>query len=369
MSAAAVPEPGKPVVAIFRAPVFNASETFIQAQAAALSRWQPLVVGREAKGNVRPELAGRVLIRPSVKQLAAYSPHLVHAHFATDGVEALGLAGRLGIPLVTTLHGYDVSRSSLRMLLSGRRSWMNYAVRRRRLMRRGDLFLAVSDDIRARAVGQGFPPEHTLTHHIGVDLEAFRPGGAPEPGLILHVGRLVPKKGTENLLRAFAAARRSHHDARLVIVGDGPLRRTLERKAEALALGQAVSFLGILPPAEVAAWMRRAWLIASPSITAPDGDSEGLPTVLVEAAATGLPAVATRHGGIPECVLDGATGFLVPERDVGALAEALTALLSDRGRRERMGAAARGLAERKFDLVRQTFLLEQHYDRLVAARA
>jgi colanic acid/amylovoran biosynthesis glycosyltransferase len=360
-------DPGKAVAAIYRGPLFNASETFIQAQAASLTRYRPLLVGRERKGNVRRELAGHILIRPTVAQLRGFAPHLIHAHFATDGLAALGLAAKLDIPLVTTLHGYDVALSPMRMLTSGHWSWMRYALLRRRLMTRGGLFLAVSEAIRRRALSQGFPPERTLTHHIGVDLESFRPGATPDPGLIVHVGRLVAKKGTEVLLDALAAARRSFPAAQLVVIGDGPLRAALERKTESLGLGSAVRFIGMRSPDEILGWMQRAWLIAAPSVTAADGDSEGLPTVLAEAAACGLPAVATHHSGIPEAVLDGRTGLLVAERDVHALAAALVAMLSDAEMRRRMGAAARGLAEAEFDLTKQTAVLEAHYDRLVAS--
>lgn len=366
MSAAPVLDPAKPVVAIYRAPVFNASETFIQAQAASLGRYQPLIVGREAKPHVRAELAGRILIGPTAERLSAFGPRLVHAHFATDGLEALALARRVGIPLVTTLHGYDVSRSRLRMLLSGRRSWMRLALLRQRLIARGSLFLAVSEAICRRAIGLGFPPDRTVTHYIGVDLERFRPGTDPEPGLIVHVGRLVAKKGTADLLDAIAIVRAAGVDARLVVIGDGPLRRALEKKRDGLGLAAAVRFLGTQPPDEVAGWMQRAWLIAAPSVTAGDGDAEGLPIALIEGAACGLPAVATRHSGIPEAVVSGRNGLLVREGDFEDLARSLATILSSAERRHLMGREARALACREFDLARQTAVLEDHYDRLLA---
>lgn len=363
----AVPTSDPPVVAIFRSPLFNPSEGFVQAQAAALARYRPLMVGLEDKAGPIPALADKRLfaerplavrlgnVRSLAEQLQPRRPALIHAHFGTDGLLALPLARALGIPLVTTLHGYDVHRSRLRLLLSGRLSWMRYALLRRRLIARGDLFLAVSDALRRTAIAQGFPAGRTVTHRIGVDLDRFV-GGEAEPGLILHVGRLVEKKGSSVLLDAMLRL----PEARLAIIGDGPLRSALERKAAPLA--DRVRFLGALPPAEVAAWMRRAWLLAAPSVTAADRDSEGLPTVIVEAAAASLPAVGTHHSGIPEAIVDGETGFLVPERDPAALAERIGALLGAAGLRDRMGAAARALAERSFDLRRQTSLLEDLYD-------
>src|SRR4051812_43269811 len=127
----------RPIVAVFRAPLFNASETFVRAQALGLMRYQPLLVGRVDKGNIPPELAGRVLIGPTAERLRPYAPALVHAHFGPDGLRALPLARELGVPLITNLHGYDVGRSRSALLLSGRLSWMKYALSLRALQRRG----------------------------------------------------------------------------------------------------------------------------------------------------------------------------------------------------------------------------------------
>ncbi|MFL6844454.1 MAG: glycosyltransferase [Allosphingosinicella sp.] len=366
----AAPSDPRPVVAVFRSPLFNASETFVRNHIAGLRRYRAIAVGLEAKGEAEvprllpasaaERLALKLLGRtgPLAQRLGAEAPALIHAHFGTDGLLALPLAKRLGVPLVTTLHGYDVGRSRARLLLSGRLSWMRYALLRRRLFASGDLFLAVSEAVRRRALAIGFPADRTIVHHLGVDLEYFRPGEAPpEPGLILHVGRLVEKKGTSDLLDALATL----SGARLVVIGDGPLRPALERRAKALD----VRFLGALLPSEVRSWMQRAWLLAAPSVTARDGDCEGLPTILCEAAACGLPVVATRNSGIPEAVVEGETGLLVPERDPAALSSALATLLGDGPSRERMSRAARALAELRFDSALQNALLEQHYDALV----
>ena len=344
----------RPLVAIYRSPLFNASETFVQAHAAGLTRYQPLLVGLDDKENARRELQSRIVIpdsaweklrfkvfglaRALAARLASASPCLVHAHFGTDGLLALPLAQSLGVPLVTTLHGYDVGRTRGRMLLSGRLSWMRYAFFRRRLMESGALFLTVSDAVRCVAIAQGYPAERIATHYLGVDLDRFRAADRPrEPGLILHVGRLVEKKGTAVLLQAFAAVRANRPAARLLVIGDGPERPALEQRAASLGLASAVSFAGMLPEEEVAAWMRRASLLAAPSLTARDGDAEGLPTVIVEAAASGLAVIGSDHAGIPEAIIDGKTGFVVPERDADARAARMTQVLGSAELRERMG--------------------------------
>ncbi|MEY2521123.1 MAG: colanic acid/amylovoran biosynthesis glycosyltransferase [Verrucomicrobiota bacterium] len=363
----------KPVVAIFRSAVFNASERFIQDQAAALNRWRPMVVGLERKGEVVRRLREGMIVAESAgerlafrlrgrggrieAELRAARPALIHAHFGTDGLLVLPLTRALGVPLITSLRGYDVTRSDRALLASGRLSWMRYALGKKRLQHRGALFLAVSDALRRRAIARGYPEARTRTHHNGVDLDRFRPNETPaEPGLILHVGRLVEKKGTKVLIEAL----KEIADAKLVIIGDGPLRAALER--ETRELENRVRFLGELPSDEVAQWMRRASVLAVPSVIASDGDAEGLPNVVVEAAASGLPVVGTKHSGIPEAIEDGVTGFLVPEGDAGALAARLAQLLGSQSLRREMGVAARRLAERKFDRQTLTERLESIYD-------
>ena len=147
---------------------------------------------------------------------------------------------------------------------------------------------------------------------------------------------------------------------RLIVIGEGPLRAPLQRQAG--ELGVKAQFLGAQGADEVAEWMRRAALLVAPSVTAHDGDAEGLPNVVVEGAASGIPVVATRHSGIPEAVADGETGFLVKEGDRAALAARIRALLEGADLRREMGFAARALAVERFDRVRQAVRLEAIYD-------
>ena len=188
----------QPVAAIFRSAVFNASERFIQDQAAALTRWRPLVVGLERKGEVVPRLREAIVADGVSERLAfhlrgrggrieaelrAARPALIHAHFGTDGLLVLPLARALGVPLITSLRGYDVTRSDGALLRSGRPIWIRYALGKKRLQRGGALFLAVSDALCKQAIARGFPEARTRTHYNGVDLDRFRPGETPaEPG-------------------------------------------------------------------------------------------------------------------------------------------------------------------------------------------
>ncbi len=372
-------------VAIFRNNLFRISEPFITQQAQPLRRYRPLYLGRLRFGapppgadslalqdagpwRSLPAIAWQTLSRSPrrfERLLGERRPSLIHAHFGIDGVYALPLARRLGVPLVTTFHGFDATLSTAALLSSP--AWANYPLHRARLAREGALFLCVSSFIRDQVLAAGFPASRTHVHYTGVDCAATRPRDpGEETATILHVARLVEMKGTATLLHAFAALARADDAVSLVVVGDGPLRRPLHALAAALGLGEQVRFLGALPHAEVMAWMRRSAMLVLPSVRTATGRVEGLGMVLLEAAASGVPVIGSRVGGIPEGVLDGQTGFLVPARDAGALCAGMQDLLDNPATRHRMGVAARTFVEQRFDICRQTAALEGFYDAVLA---
>jgi glycosyltransferase involved in cell wall biosynthesis len=363
---------------LLRHQLFRPSEVFISEQARALRTFAPLLVGRVLAGAPCEGLrycvpcAGPlaqlryVLGRDPalfVRELAEHRPVLIHAHFGVEAVYAMELADRLDVPLVTTFHGFDATMRARELLASRKPSWIQYLAKRSELARRGALFIGVSRFIVERLEQLGFPPERTRLHYIGVDPAAFPRGAEPttEP-VVLHVARLVEKKGTRYLLDAFARIAAKHPHARLVVIGAGPLRAKLARRAAELKLAARVSWLGAAPHAEVRAWLGRAAVLCLPSCTAANGDAEGLGQALLEAAASGVPVVATRHGGIPEAVEDGRTGYLVRERDAADLAGALDALLGSESLRAGFGEAARRFARARFDLHQQTRSLERLYE-------
>ena len=373
-----------PEVAIFRHNLFRISEPFISDQAQHLRRYRPLYVGRKRFGSppegttslaledlyqryTLPRIGLQMLTgntRPYLRLMSRQRPSLIHAHFGIEGVSALGLARQLGIPLVTTFHGFDATLKTHAML--GSPAWFRYPLLRRKLAREGNLFLCASSFIRQKLLETGFPESRTHTHYIGVDCQTIRPrADFEETPLILHVARLVEVKGTRYLLRAFATVARKYDRVRLLIIGDGPLRRQLHALTTSLGVRDRVEFLGALPHAAVLSWMRKAAMLVLPGIRTATGREEGLGMVLLEAAATGLPIVGSRVGGIPECMLEGKTGFLVPERDEDALAQRLSDLLENPGKRQQMGAAGRALVESRFNIDRQTAALEDFYDSLL----
>ena len=374
-------------VAVFRHNLFRISETFIAQQAQQLRRYRPLYVGRLRQGDPPAGAESRVLCdvggfwawpriglqmltrnpAPYLRLLTGRRPALIHAHFGVEGVYALPVAKRLGLPLVTTFHGFDATLSTAALLSSP--AWANYSLFRGRLARQGDLFLCASSFIRDRVVAMGFPEARTRVHFIGVDCAMIRPRDpGEETRTVLHVARLVEVKGTRHLIGAFARLAQRFVDVELAIVGDGPLKTSLQSQADSLGIAGRVRFLGALSYSEALGWMRKAAMLVLPSVRTVSGRIEGLGMVLLEAAATGVPTIATRIGGIPEGVVDNETGFLVPERDEKALAERIGVLLDDRARRLSMGTRARALVEERFDLRRQTDVLETHYDRVLDGR-
>lgn len=371
-------------VGVFRLQLFKPSEGFITSQAERLRRYRPVYIGRRLFGPAPEgarvatppgegagqwltalEVAVRKRARPFVEALRDDRPSIIHAHFAIDSVFAAPLAAQLHAPLLTTLHGFDVTRTPWDMLRSGRPSLVNGVLGRKGLMRQGKLFLCVSEFIRQAALRRDFPADKLRVHYIGIDcgrLSARTDAG--DDDLVVHVGRLVEKKGTAYLIQAFVEVRRRFPSARLAIVGDGPLREELQSQARALGLAEAVQFHGVRRNDEVLSLVRQAAVMVVPSVTGSDGDSEGFGIVNIEAGAQGVPVVGYRSGGIVEAIEDGYSGLLCEERDVDGLVRHICTLLESRHLREKVGRQARRYVEDRFDLSKQTAKLEQIYDEL-----
>ncbi|NAZ88194.1 glycosyltransferase [Kineococcus indalonis] len=378
-----------PRVAVLRHQLGVPSETFVLEQARSFGRWEPVLVARDQPpahleagvpvvslarrgGALAAAAHAAGAAGPLTALLRELRADAVLAHFGVEGAHALPAARRAGLPLATVFHGFDATCTRAALLRARRASWVTYARRLPRLARQGELFLPVSAHLRARLLERGFPAARTAVHHLGLDLAkvpAALPGAVPaaDPRTVVHVARLVPKKGTAHLLRAAALLTARGVDVRLVCVGDGPLRAPLEQLARDLGLGGRAVFTGALPNAEVLARVAAAAVLCLPSVTAPSGDQEGLGQVLLEAGALGRPVVATAHGGIPDAVRDGVTGTLVPEADPVALAAALERYLRDPALAARTGAAARAHVSARFDVRARTRLLEERLDALAAA--
>ena len=284
---------------------------------------------------------------------------VVHCHFGTNGVLALPYLRKRSLPLVVTFHGHDVAG----LMPNNARTLRYFRYQRLapEMFDRASLLLCCSDELAARLLEIGAPEQKMVVHRLGVDLSRFAVPDRPDrPATMLMIGRMVEKKGMTYGLRAFAAVRAEHPNIELRLVGDGPLAKTLRELADDLGIASAVTFVGIRDADGVRAELEAADVLMAPSVVGRHGDRESGVIVLKEAGATGLPTVGTEHGGIPEIIDDGVTGFLVPERDVDTLAERLRVLVADKGLRRRLGAAARSKIEREYDTVRQNERLEDH---------
>ena len=232
---------------------------------------------------------------------------LIHAHFGVDGVYALPLAQKHKLPLVVTFHGQDITR--LPKFTVYPPAWFNYWLHFRELQRNGSLFLGVSNFISKQLIEKGFPKDRVITHYLGVNTQV-ESNALREEKLILTVGRLVEKKGTEYLLRAMAEVNKTVSGCKLLVCGDGPLKNKLEKLATELKLNESVEFVGWKSKDELQKLYSQASMFVLPSVTASDGDCEGLGMVFLEAMTHSLPVIGTYHGGIPDLINDKENGLL-----------------------------------------------------------
>lgn len=282
-------------------------------------------------------------------ELRSLNPDVILAHFATDAATVSGIARKLGVPLVTVLHGYDVTRNHAPDVLQ----------RVQRGLAEATALVAVSEFVKRKATELGAPQDRIHVLPIGIPTSQAvvtrYPAPLKQPNQycdVVFVGRLTAKKGVDDLLDAVALLNSAGFHPRVSIIGDGDLRSELECRAQTME--SEISFLGAMSADGVRRELGCARLFVAPSKTAPDGDSEGFGMVFLEAALAGLPVVSYRHGGVPEAVADGQSGVLVKEGDVQGLAESIKALLGNEAGLRRMGEHGRERVLREFDVVDRT---------------
>jgi colanic acid/amylovoran biosynthesis glycosyltransferase len=272
----------------------------------------------------------------------------IHAHFATSAASVARLASLLtGIPFSFTAHAKDifheyVEPAALQQKLADAESVVTVSnFNREFLHRRFDC-----------------PKEKVQRIYNGLPLEQFSfEEPRKRPPLILGVGRLVEKKGFNDLITACSILAHQNVDFRCEIIGAGELEPLLRLQIAELQLGSKVRLCGPLPLDEVVGTLRRAAVLAVPCITASTGDRDGLPTVLLESMAVGTPCVASTVTGIPEVVRHETTGLLVSERNPAELALALQPILTDESLSVKLARAARQLIEEEFDIRQNAAIL------------
>ena len=385
---------GKKVL-VYKEDLLYLSETFIRGQVLSYARWNAVLVGKrrvpglaldgldlrllEAEGDGEARsICARILRRLNlphpriVRALRNETATLVHAHFGPEGVEIWPAVRSLQLPLIVTLHGYDITVHRAVWERDNAGSCKAYYPRRLIAMAKSPRvhFVAVSKAIKQAAIEYGIPASRISVQYIGIDVSHFEPAGLPvrdRPPRVLFVGRLVEKKGVTFLIEAFAHVRLRVPSAQLVIVGDGPLRSELEALAARLSV--PATFAGAMDGQEIKRQLDEVRVFCLPSVTAENGDAEGLGLVLLEAQACGVPVVTSARGGATEGMVHGETGLSFVEKDVDALSQHLITLLSDDECAARMSASARRFARENFDLQRCTRSLEGLYDRITEGTA
>jgi colanic acid/amylovoran biosynthesis glycosyltransferase len=278
---------------------------------------------------------------------------LIHVHFGQVGAEFIFLKDILRLPFITSFYGYDATQIP-----------REFPSIYQTLFKRSDFIIVLSEAMKEELLRLHCPGEKIRVHHLGVDLNKFKPGEKKERGYntLLLAGRLVEKKGIPLAIEAFARIKNKYPQSRLKIIGDGYLKDTIEDLIRQHGLQDRITLVGFHTPyTQIKEEMSNADIFILPSHTSKRGDEEGTPMVLMEAQAMGLPVISTFHAGIPEVVIDGETGFLVKEKDIDALADRLAYLLDHPELRLEMGRKGRAHIEKHYNVKDEITHIERLY--------
>jgi colanic acid/amylovoran biosynthesis glycosyltransferase len=305
----------------------------------------------------KPPVYYRGELQVILKVLRRRPADLMHIYFGHTGVHLLPFIEEWDRPCVVSFHGMDIQ---------SRPAQEGYDEQMRALLQRVPLVLARSRSLFAALETWGCPREKLRLNRTGIPLDDYpfvqRPLPADGGWRFVQACRLIAKKGIKMALRAFAKFLADHPKAKFVIAGEGPQREELEDFAMELGIRESVEFCGFLAQRELAELYARSHIFVHPSEVTSDQNQEGVPNAMLEAMATGLPVLATLHGGIPEAVTHDRTGLLVPERDVDALHRAMVQLTSDHDLCYLFGESAARAVREEFEQAKAIAKLEEIYD-------
>src|SRR5438876_5230762 len=308
----------------------------------------------------RPPIVYRGEYQTLDSLLERHGADLMHIYFGHTGVHLLPFIQQWDKPCVVSFHGADVALKE---------DIKDYPAKLRRLFDAVPLLFARSQSLADRLIHLGCPPEKVRINRTGVPLKEFPfiDRQPPPDGnwRIVQACRLIPKKGVATGLRAFAIFKKDNPQAEFFIAGKGPLQGELEMLAAGLGIFKDVHFVGFLSQPKLKELYASSHLFLHPSEMPPDENQEGVPNSILEAMATGLPVAATQHGGIPEAVEHGRTGWLVPEEDHIALANAMQEIARSPRVLTEMGLRAREAAIKRFAQEAQIDQLEWFYEEAI----
>ncbi len=305
----------------------------------------------------KPPVYYRGELQVLIKLLRRKPADLMHIYFGHTGVHLLPFIQEWDRPSVVSFHGMDIQP---------RPQQEGFDAQMQQLLQTVPLVLARSHSLLAGLEKLGCPREKLRLNRTGIPLEHYpfrqRPMPADGSWRFVQACRLIAKKGLVTAIRAFARFHEKHPRARFVIAGDGPLKGELQALIGELGLGEAVELRGFLSQAQLAALYAESHLFVHPSEMPPDQNQEGVPNSMLEAMATGLPVLATTHGGIPEAVTHERTGLLVAERDMEALYRAMLQATGETDFLYILGEAASRSVREEFEQGKQIEKLESFYD-------
>ena len=304
-------------------------------------------------------------LREYTEKLFEEKAVLLHAHFGFEGYQNLKVARVLQLPMITTFYGLDVS-----MLPKSKPIWQK---RYQKLFADGDYFLAEGPFMAQSLVDLGCPPSKVCVQHLGVNLQRIlfreRVRLPDEPVRFLMAASFREKKGIPLAIEAFSNAFRKFKQMELHIIGGANSEdeiqlfnhcKTLVRQND---MTEHVHFLGYLTYEQYLHEIEQAHIFLAPSITAQNGDTEGgAPVSVIEASASGLPVIASRHCDIPDVIEDGQGGVLVNERDIAGLSRSMLELATSQEQWPEMGRVGRRHIETEYDGCTQVSRLEDIYD-------
>jgi len=287
---------------------------------------------------------------------------LLHAHFGDTAIRALAMKRHLGIPMVTTFYGYDVSQRAKD------EKWRKlYGV----LFRHGEMFLAEGPFMKNRLIELGCPENKIRLQRIAIPVDkmpfhARTPKRPDEKTILIFCGRFVEKKGLAYALQAIKLLRQSFKNFEFRIVGDGTLKENVTAYIKENSMENYTKLLGFMPYTSYMDEMHKADIFIQPSVTAAAGDSEGgAPTTILEAQAIGLPVIATTHADIPNIVVPGKSALLSPEKDIMQLSDNIAQLLHSQNRWEQMGRHGHDFVCKYHDINNEILELENKYNDLI----
>jgi len=296
-----------------------------------------------------------------IKKLTENSAKIIHAHFGPSGIEVLPLAKKLNLPLVVTFHGYDAST-----LLKN----INYVLRLKELFDYAYI-ISVSNAMHNELLELGANESKSTVIRCGIPVEKFNYRERTPVHLkmkrgkkivFLQVSNFVEKKGHRFTIEAFSKIKKFYPNILLVLAGDGILLNDIKKLVHYYNLNDSVEFLGKINENKVSEIMNSSDIFLHHSITSKEGDKEGLPTVLMEAMATGLPCVSTYHAGIPELIKDSINGYLVNESEIENYVNKIKLLLT---KENNFSKKSRETVEAEFSLAKSVQALVNTYNKII----